>query len=330
MSNTEYRQGRTRDFEFEAFYGQIQPGVRIVEPAAGTTIDETERVTLRAEGVQGVLPDDARLLWGYVRGDGSEFTIGNALVDQTIETPLLCDGTYPITVEVLQGPDAFLGAKDTVDLTVVDSEPPRPACEPTVTIVTPDDGASFPSGESIDFEAVFDDADDRTDDPVHPIVWREDGPGSPVLAQNTPSFSTDALEPGTYDVWVSYGSAEDTITIEVLDTDNASPNPVIGQPQDDASLVYSDYTFDTSGVIIPAGGIAYDPDEGFLDAAAHAWSYRLKGTTSWQYEATGIEVELRLPFVGSKDVWEIRLTATDSEGLEGHDVHTIVMTTPAQ
>jgi hypothetical protein len=336
VSNTEYRQGRTRDFEFEASYGQIEPGVRIVEPAAGTTIDETERVTLRAEGVQGVLPDDARLLWGYVRGDGSEFTIGNALVGETIETPLLCDGTYPITVEVLQGPGAFLDATDTVELTVVDSEPPRPACEPTVTIVTPDDGASFPSGESIAFEAAIQDADDSTDDPVYPIVWREDGPGSPKLAENTLAFDTSGLAPGEYDIWVSYGSAEDTITIEVLDTDRASPRVVIAQPADGASLIYDDFSYGSNYADVPASGLGLDPNpDGFpqaLPESAHEWSFRRKDPIDgpWNQGPTGTEVTLRLFFDGPSDIWEIRLEVRDSFGLVGEDRHTITMTNPAQ
>ncbi|MDZ7801133.1 MAG: hypothetical protein U5K81_10120 [Trueperaceae bacterium] len=333
VSNTEFRQGRSRSFTFEASYGAIEPGVRITEPAPGTTIDETERTPLRAEGVDGVLPGDALLRWSYLRADGVLFIIGDARADQAIGTPRLCDGTYPVTVEVLDGPAPFVDATDTVDLTVVDGEPPPERCEPTVAIVTPDDGATFPSGESIAFEAAIDDADLSTDDPVHPIVWRRDGPGSPVLAQDTLSFETDALLPGVYDIFVTYGSAKDSISVEVLDTDREAPRVLIAQPEDGASFVYSDFEYGGRYIDLPAAGLGLDanedPPQAFSDAA-HEWSFRRAGTTAWSEGPTGTEVTLQLDFDGPKDTWEIRLQVTDGFGLTGEDRHTITMTNPAQ
>ena len=183
-------------------------------------------------------------------------------------------------------------------------------------------------GDTITFAAAIDDDDDSTSAPIYPLTWYQDGPGSTVLAQDVLSFDTSSLPAGIHDVYVEYGVASDSVTIEVLDTANTTPNPVIGEPDDGDTLIYSDYEYDATGIDVPSGGLAYDAEDGWLAEDALTWSYRLAGTTDWTPAGSGSQLTITLPFVGQNDTWEIRLTAVDSEGLEGNDVNTIVVVTP--
>lgn len=310
-----------------AVLGDASGIVDIVEPTG--PYDEYDDIPLRAEiDDQDSSPADYVIGWGYLNAAGTFIGLGSSAHGETIEVRL-CDGSYEIeAIAVNSATGATATSSVSIEVTQPDTPPAR--CAPEVTIVTPDDGAVFASGAEVAFEAVIEDDDDATDEPIHSVVWREDGPTSPILAQDVLAFETSSLAAGVYDVHVSYGTAEDTITIEILDTTNEAPNAVIGEPDDGEVLIYSDYDYAGGSIEVPAGGLAHDPEDGFLDDAAHAWSYRLSGTTTWSSGGTGIQVTLTLPFVGDRDVWEIRLSATDSDGLIGTDTHTITVVTPPQ
>lgn len=305
--------------------GDVAARIRIEEPSG--PYDEYDDVPLRA-----VLDDldspvsEYDVQWGYEDHVGTFVSLGSTKSGET-RNVRLCDGVYEIVAEAVH-PVTSANASTSVDVVVQQPATPPARCAPSIDIVTPDDGAAFAAGSTIAFEAVIDDDDATTDAPIFPVTWRDDGPSGAVLAQDVLSFDTAALAPGTYDVHVAYGVATDTVTIEVLDTDNEAPNPVIGDPDDGATLIYSDYDYSATTIDVPAGGLAYDPEDGFLAASSLAWSYRLAGTSAWTSAGTGIELTITLPFRSERDTWEIRLAATDSEGLVGTDVNTITVIAP--
>lgn len=207
----------------------------------------------------------------------------------------LCDGVFEIRAEAVH-PVTSANASTSVGVVVEQPAVPPARCAPSIDIVTPDDGAVFASGATIAFEAVIDDDDATTDAPIFAVTWRDDGPTGAILAQDVLSFDTAALAPGTYDVHVAYGTATDTVTIEVLDTDNEAPNAGIITPEDGDVFVAADYGYPLAGIEVQLGGLA---------------------TVTLPYGGSGSAVN-----------WQIRLSATDSGGLVGTDVVTVTVIPP--
>jgi serine protease len=307
--------------------GDAPARIDIVEPS-GSPYDEYDVIPLRADLDDLDSPvEEYAIRWSYQDHADTMVVLGTSESGTTIDVRL-CDGTYQIRAEAIH-PSTSANASASVPIVVEQPAVPPARCAPDVTITAPDDGSVFPVGDTVSFAAAIEDDDDSTSAPIYPLTWYQDGPGSTVLARDVLSFDASDLAPGSYDVFVEYGTASDSITIEVLDTENSAPNPVIGDPDDGATLVYSDYEYDASGIQVPSGGLAYDAEDGWLDEEALTWSYRLAGTTSWTPAGSGFLLTITLPFVGQRDTWEIRLTAVDSGGLVAHDVHTIVVITPA-
>ena len=308
--------------------GDAPPRIEIVQPS-GSPYDEYDFIPLRADLNDLDSPAEEYMVrWSYQDHADTMIVIGTSETGVEIDVQL-CDGTYEIRAEAIH-PSLPATAEATVPIEVEQLSVPPTRCAPEILITAPDDGAVIPVGDTIAFAAAIEDDDDSTSAPIYPLTWYQDGPGSTVLAQDVLSFDTSALPAGIHDVYVEYGVASDSVTIEVLDTENTSPNPVIGEPDDGATLIYSDYEFDAFSIDVPSGGLAYDAEDSWLAEDALTWSYRLAGTTDWTAAGSGYQLTITLPFVGRNDTWDIRLTAVDSEGLEGNDVNTIVVVTPPQ
>ncbi len=307
--------------------GDAPARIDIVEPA-GSPYDEYDAIPLRADLDDLDSPvDEYSIRWSYQDHADTLVVIGTSESGDEIDVRL-CDGTYEIRADAIHTSTSATQAAST-SIEVEQPAVPPARCAPEIAITVPDPGSVIPVGDTIAFAAAIEDDDDSTAAPIYPLTWYQDGPGSTVLARDVLSFDTSALAAGSYDVYVEYGVASDSITIEVLDTENTAPRPVIGDPDDGATLVYSDYEHDATTIDVPSGGLAFDEEDGWLAEEALTWSYRLEGTTDWTPAGTGYQLTITLPFVGQNDTWEIRLTAVDSEGLEGNDVNTIVVVTPA-
>lgn len=305
--------------------GDVAARIRIEEPSG--PYDEYDAIPLRA------LLDDLDspvseydVQWGYENHVGTFVSLGSTKSGET-RTVRLCDGTYEIRAEAVH-PVTSANASTSVQVVVEQPATPPARCAPSIAIVTPDDGAVFASGAAIAFEAVIDDDDATTDAPIFPVVWRADGPTGAILAQDVLSFATSELGPGTYDVHVAYGVATDTVTIEVLDTDNEAPNAGIIAPDDGEVFNAADYGYPVGGIEVDLGGLASDPEDGPIPAQDLIWSYRRDGATEWIEIGAGALASVTLPYGGSAEDWQIRLSATDSGGLVGTDVVTVTVIPP--
>lgn len=338
VANTEFRQGRSRDFAFSLTRGQVEPGVAIVSPADGATATEGETFTLRAEGVDGILPDDALLQWTYERWDGVPFTIATERADTPVQTPVLCDRTVPIQVEVLDGPAAMVGATDAIDVIIEDADPREPPCDWSIAITWPPDGSTLPAGETVLLRSVFDDDHPETDERLDDIGWWYAATGgafiAPIIILDLGPYDADRFmtfdEAGTYRIGVTYGDASDTVDV-VVDV-GSPPSVTMNSPPETAS-----YQYDQDGDLCAQGycvdvsidATATDDEDGALSGTAVVWSLEdPKGSGDWSEVATGTTGVITLPFDSPNKSVHLRVRATDSAGMTGEDFATLTLIGP--
>jgi hypothetical protein len=339
VSNTEFRQGRRRDFTFELSFGQVEPGVAIVSPSDGATATEGDTFTLRAEGVDGILPDDALLHWTYERWDGVPFTIATERADTPVQTPVLCDRTVPIQVEVWDGPAAMVGATDTIDVIIEDADPREPPCDWSVEITWPPDGSTIPVGETVHLQSVFDDDHPETDERLEDIGWWYAATGgdfiAPIIILDLGPYDADRFmtfdDPGTYRIGVTYGDASDTVDVVV--DEGSPPSVTMTAPPATATYEYDDDGYLCTGIYcldVPVSATATDDEDGTLSGAQVVWSVEDPiGSGVWTEVATGTTGEITLRFDAPNKTVSLRVRGTDSAGMTDEDFATLTLIGPA-
>ena len=299
-------------------FGASEPALEVLSPANGAVFSEDDVVEFLAvaTGLGGENPGATLVTWTYPRLSGVPFTFSSAS-GETV-THQFCDGTYTVVAEAV---DAITSetVSDSVTVIVSNASPPPLRCAPSIDILAPNDGDTFALGESISFEAAIDDDHPETDEPLHPIIWRDGGPSGVIIAQDTLAFSRDKWSAGTHVINVEYGSASDSLSIEVVDTTNNSPTAQIGSPANGAVF---NYTTLGAQPQVDFSGSGSDAEDGALSGSSLTWSFLREGSTVWQSAGSGSSFTLFVSY-GSDSVttYRVRLRATDAEGL--FDVHEI-------
>ncbi len=299
-------------------FGQSEPALEILSPASGSVFTEDDDVEFLAvgTGLGDQDPGTTLVTWTYERHDGVPFTFSSDNGEAV--THRFCDGTYTVVAELISATTQE-AAGDSVTFTVSNSNPPPPECAPSIDILAPNEDDTFPLGQSVSFEAVIDDDHPETDEPLHPIIWRDGGPSGLIIAQNTLAFSTSKFSEGVHEIYVEYGTADDAVTIEILDTSNTEPTATIASPADGAQFRW-DEIGDPAQIQFTGSGT--DAEDGTLTGSSLTWSYLPEGSAMWQNGGNGTSFTLFVVFDSDNfTTYKVRLRATDSEGL--FDVHEI-------
>lgn len=305
------------------------PFADVTQPAGPLTVDEGDVVTFAADVVIAPTLDDRDLIlsWSYELG-GVPFTFASGILGDTA-THRFCDGVHDVTLEAFL-PGVGTLASDTVRVTVRDlgaTDPPD-LCPVFVAIDQPLDGAVFAEGDDVALLAVIDDDHPETDDPLYPVIWRLDDPDTGTIVA-TGLQGVTKLGAGQHTIFVTYGSASDSVTVTV---EEAGTPPVanVTSPADGAFLVWTDYSpGDGSPVVVPVSGTGVDAEDGALSGTALAWSWRLSGSGDWSATAaTGGSTSVSLPLYSGNTSFDLRLVATDGDGFTGIDVVTITVQGP--
>lgn len=300
----------------------------VIEEPPEETFDEQEEITFRARVIDGVDVDlsDYSVTWSYDQWNGVPFNFGSEPGEETTHT--FCDGTYEVRAEAVLGGRGSGNTKVTESTTVrvSDTDPPPPACAPSIDIVEPNDGDVFASGNPIRFRAEIDDDHPETDDPIHPVIWREGGPeGTIIEHSDILSFTRSKFPDGEREVYVEYGTANDSVSFEVLATTNTPPEASIAQPSDGDTFFWSQQDTSQNHVKVDVSGSGTDDEDGALSGSSLTWSYRYTGGGDWTEALTGSSGTIEFPLgqVSPDAEVELRLTATDSEGLSHSEIITI-------
>jgi len=303
--------------------------VAITSPSDGASFDEGVAVFAEA-ATTGFA--DPRITWTWRRPlDGAFFTFGTTGSAEPIQLPTLCDGDYVIEAEAREG---FTGTaiSTSIDLTVDDlgaSNPP-PACAPEVSIEAPIDGGSYASGEPITLVAsITNDSPPAT--PRYAVQWRTGGPGGPLVATGLDAVLASGFDAGTVQLYVSYGAASDQVTITVIDSANTPPDATITDPPDGSQFSFQDPGAGPTGITVSVSGVGSSQEEGPLTGASLTWELRqtVPTVTAWASQGSGGEIDVVLPYASCNlQTFELRLTATDSQGLFGTDVIELFLRPP--
>ena len=305
------------------------PFAEIAQPAATITVDEGDTVTFAAEAVIAPNLDDRDLVlaWSYDLG-GVPFTFASNGLGES-STHRFCDGTYDVTLSAFLPVQGTL-ATDTVRVVVNDlgaTNPPA-LCAITVSIDQPLDGAVFAEGADVPLSAVIGDDHPETDDPLYPVIWRLDDPATGTIV-STGLQGLTKLGAGQHTIYVTYGSATDSVTVTVEEA-GTPPTANITSPADGAFLFWEDYYPGTgSQILVPVAGSGADAEDGALTGGSLTWSWRTSGSASWnEGAAIGTSASVALPLITGNTSFDLRLIATDGDGFTGVDVITITVVGP--
>ena len=288
--------------------------LRINEPVEGATYDEGRRIRFHAT-VDDLDNDlgDFDIRWFYDRM-GTPYTFLNTVSGELqLRTPF-CDGNWTISAKAV---DSLTGASASDTVTVTVSNPatgdPPAQCAPSVEIVEPQPGSTFVAGAPITFRARFDDDHPETDDPIYPVRWLL-GDQSGFVFDEGAEVSRSFGENPNQMVTVTYGAASTSVTFAVIETTNEPPTATITMPEDGARIV--DFS-NQPDVDVDVTGSGQDAEDGTLGGTSLEWSYRRAGSQNWNSGGSGTSqtLTLRDNQCNSDTTYDVRLTATDSEGL---------------
>ncbi|MEP7086627.1 MAG: hypothetical protein ABI884_04780, partial [Gemmatimonadota bacterium] len=208
-------------------------------------------------------------------------------------------------------------ASRTVSQSLVSAEanaPPPFNQQPTATITSPANSASFVSGATVSFAGTGVDPEDGTLTGAS-LVWTD---GATQIGTGT-SFSLSTLAVGTHVITLTAtdskgakGTATVTIVITGVPVDQ-HPTATITSPANSASFV--------QGASVGFAGSGHDAEDGTLTGASLVWT---DGATQI---GTGTSFSLTTLAVGTH---VITLTAKDSKAQTGTASVTITVTAPAQ
>lgn len=287
------------------------PQVYIEDPMEGASFDEGSAVMYRAR-VDDLDSDvsDVIVSWSHTTED-VYYSMGATMDGEVLEDSSLCAGSYVVQAEI----DGGIG--DSVALSfdpLPDADAPA-HCAPApdeIVIDSPSDGAVFAEGDTFSLSASVNHMP-----PAHPVIWREGGPSGRILGMGL--ASSTRFGAGTHVIWVGYGDASDSVTVEVMATANTAPTVTITSPPD------GEYIVDMSTpptVAVDFSATTSDAEDGTVTGSAVTWSYRQSGTTTWRAaSATGRNVTIDLYDRECRFTdYEVKAVATDSGGLTNEHV----------
>lgn len=290
------------------------PLIAITAPQDGRVTDEGRNLVFRADVLVGPTIDerDLSLVWSYVNHGVLTTFASTELGDVALHA--FCDGTHEITLSLLHASLGVLGT-DSVTIKVNDlgqTYPPS-MCAPEIVIDLPLEGAVFGEGQTIALAASIDDDDPTTDLPLYPVIWRTLHPDTGTIISTGLTGSTK-LSAGTHTIYASYGAAADSVTVEVVEA-GSPPTVTITGPADGAffNWVELDGVNDYLEVIFT--GEASDAEDGPLPGAAIQWEQRVAGEGEYQPAGQGVAVAIRFPRLTGRWDYQVRATATDSDGM---------------
>lgn len=310
-------------------FGEAAPALAVINPSSGGTFSEGDSIEFLAvaTGFKRATPGTVQLTWTYPRYDGVPFSFSSRS-GEAVYRDTFCDGTYMLTVEAIDASTSRT-VTDTVTFTVTDTVPPPPQCAPSIEILTPAEGAKFALGAPVSFRAVFNDDHPETAEPIYPINWYEGGPDGLIIARDTATFSRDKFSAGMHEIYVEYGSANASVLIEVVDTNNTAPTANITSPAD-GDLFSWDPSSSQAYINVSFSGTGNDLEDGALSGAALTWAVREQGAASWSEAGSDNQVTMRFNYsCQSPKAYQIQLEASDSEGLfDVHEIEIVVVSPP--
>lgn len=289
------------------------PFVEITEPAGTLQVNEGVAVTFVAQAV--LAPDvdttDLYFSWSHDRG-AVPFFFGPTEAGESVEQAF-CDGLIDVTVEAWLPGTGMVGS-DVVRVNVSDlgSSNPPALCPVSVSIDEPLEGGVYVEGAIIDLAAVIADDHPETEDPLYPVTWRQGGANGPILG--TGLQATTKLGAGEQTIFVSYGSASDSVTIDVVET-GTPPTATIASPADGSHHNWFDLDGMNTHLDIDFSGSGSDAQDGPLTGTDLVWETRLAGSGAYVQRGTGTSPTLRFPMAAGNVGYDVRLTATDSDGM---------------
>lgn len=306
------------------------PFISIRAPSDGITVDEGRTVTFLADVITDVEgphsnPDDIQVYWSYINHLGVLVTIGSHASGRTLVTSF-CDGAFDMTATARHGATAIASETVRVNITDLGATSPPAMCDVQIAITSPLEGAVYSASDPIALQAVITNDRAGQPEPVYPITWRLTDPvNGSILAQDT--LDTTALfGAGQYTVHAKYGAGTDSVSFTVEETGDP-PTAVILDPTDGALFSWQDHG-GTNGIFVQFWGGASDPDDGALIDESLVWEVRREDQAVFSQVGTGNTPEIYFPYLtidstGRVD-YQVRLTATDSDGMIGS--HTIWVT----
>jgi hypothetical protein len=316
----DYFEGKNQDGEQVRFLSDHFPLVgnflfspfelRMDLPTDGLEIDELDTIPLQAT-ILDPSASQYTLQWSYIK-EGVYTPLQTTQSGARSAAGPFCSGTYQLGARV-----SGTWLKETVTVHVEDApdDQVRAECAPDpdqVFIDQPSDSAVYQQGDPIQLAAGV-----SHDPPRHPVIWKLGGPSGRVLARDL--STTASLSAGTYQIWVGYGEASDSVSIEVVATENTAPSVRIESPEDGA---YISERVERPYVEVALTASASDPEDGDLPGSSYEWWYKRVGKTEWRKSTlTGSSITLELPDdnCGSTP-YTIKVVVTDSQGLTDEDV----------
>jgi hypothetical protein len=302
------------DSVLAALNSDSPPRLQLDQPLEGATFPEDRTIQFSATVDDlDTAANEYDIKWTYDR-EGVPFTFGTTKSEDVESLTPFCDGTWEVTAEA-RHPTTGAVATDSVTVTITNpaSSSPPARCAPSVEIIEPSAGSTFAAGTPVSFSARIDDDHPETDDPIYPVEWRLDGPTGFVFGRGLDVQRT-FTNPTNQTVVVDYGGATDSVTFNVIQTTNDPPTASINSPNDGATIV----DFSTiPNVTVAVSGTGFDPEDGQLTGSSLAWSYRKAGSQTWIQAGGGNSRDLTLQdnTCFGDTTYDVRLTATDSEGL---------------
>ncbi len=290
------------------------PFVDITTPAAPLTVVEGALVTFEAEAIiaPGLDAESVMLSWSYLRA-GVPFVFGSGASGESV-SHRFCDGVHDVNVSA-RLPGQGVLATNTVRVIATDlgTTNPPPQCPISISIDEPLEGAVYAEGANISLRAAIADDHPETDEPLYPVIWRlEDADSGSIVG--TGLESTTKLGAGQHTLYVSYGAARDSVTITVEDA-GTPPMAQIASPADESIHIWAVLDGVHTYLDIDFSGSASDAEDGALAGGELVWEVREAGQGAFVQRGTGTSPTLRFNMNVNTVRYDVRLTATDSDGM---------------
>lgn len=290
------------------------PFATIINPSQTTTRNEGDAVVFWGDAVISPTLDDSDLVlsWTYDRA-GIPFTFASTGAMERV-VHRFCDGVHDVTMSAYL-PGHGEVATETVRVIVNDlgmTNPP-PQCPISISIDEPIAGSVYQEGANIALAAVIADDHPETDAPLYPVTWRLDDPVTGSIV-GTGLQSTTKLGAGQHTIYATYGAARDSVRVTVTAV-GTPPTAAISSPADESVHDWEVLDNTHEYLQIQFSGAATDAQDGALTGASLVWGVRTADTGSYVTRGTGTNPTLRFPMQVGHVRYDVRLTATDSDGM---------------